>query len=121
MRDRERETRAARGIPKKAVVMIRLGKFYFGWAKPERELRYLPELIICHNEKQAQRIRQTLAPDAPVRVVTPHISQLRGRVYAKVTVLPGIDLDQDVDGAGSLRSILEHQLMWGARAILIVL
>jgi len=102
--------------------MIRLGKFYCGWAKPERELRYLPDLIICLNEKQAERIRGMLAPDAPVRVVTPHISQLRGRVYAKVTVLPGVDLDQDVGGSGSLRSILEHrQLMWGDRAILIVL
>lgn len=102
--------------------MIRLGKFCFGWAKPERELRYLAELIIWLNEQQAQRIRQMLAPDAPVRVVTPHISQLRGRVYAKVTVLPGVNLDQDVGGYGSLRSILEHrQLMWGDRAILIVL
>lgn len=55
-------------------------------------------------------------------MVTPHISQLRGRVYAKVTVLPGVDLEQDVGGAGSLRSILQHrQLMWRDRAILIVL
>ena len=102
--------------------MIRFGKLYFGWGKPEPQLRYLPELLVCHNEKQAERIRRTLPSDAPVRVVTPQISQLRGRVYAKVTVLPGVDLDQDIDGVSSLRSILQHrQLMWGDRAILIEL
>ncbi len=102
--------------------MIRFGKLYFGWGEPEREYRHLQELIVCRDEQHAQRIRRTLSMDAPVRVVTPHISELRGRIYEKITIMPGVDLSQDVDGAGSLRSILHRrQLMWGDRAILIEL
>lgn len=101
---------------------MRLGKLYFGWGEPKCAPQYLPELIICCDEKQAQRIRRGLPQESSIRVVTPQLSELRGCVYAKVTVMPGVDLSQDVGGSGSLRSILQHrQLMWGTRAILIEL
>lgn len=101
--------------------MLRISKFYFGWGEPARKPQFLPEIIVCRNEREAQRIRRKVrGPE--VRVVSPTMAQLLGPSVAKITVQPGVDLTCDVGGMGSLGDLLKsRQVAWGDRAIFIEL
>ncbi len=102
--------------------MLRIGKFYFGWGKPALDVRFLPEIVVCSDEQHAKFVRRQLGRSQDVRVITPRISQICGITPAKITVMPGVDLDVDVIGEGSLRDLLRsRQAPWGDRAIFVEL
>ncbi|PZX03769.1 hypothetical protein [Celeribacter halophilus] len=102
--------------------MIRIGKFYFGCGEPKRRLERLPELIVCRDELQARRIWRALPDGSKVRVVTPRLEQILGTCPARVTVMPGVDLDMNVSGEGTLRGLLMSRMAtWGDRACMVVL
>lgn len=91
----------------------------FTWSTPE-------EMIVCRDERQAQLLRRRVraAGDGArhIRVVTPSMAQIMGTAPQRITVLPGVDLFQQIDGAMPLRSLLRRrQLVWGDRAVFIEL
>lgn len=102
--------------------MLRIGKLYFGWGKPAPDVRFLPEIMVCRDEQHAKFVRRQLGQSQEVRVITPRISQICGISPAKITVMPGVDLDVDVLGEGSLRDLLRsRQAPWGNRAVFVEL
>lgn len=100
---------------------VHLGPFGVLVCGESRALRRLPEMIVCRDAQQAARLKHVgLHPD--IRVVWPSRAALVSAPCAKITVLPGVDLQQDVDGQGSLESLLRsRQLTWGDRASFVVL
>ncbi|WP_243612948.1 hypothetical protein [Shimia aestuarii] len=102
--------------------MFRIGKFYFGWGRPEIVERFRPEMIVCGDNLQASFVRRQIGLRRDVKVVWPIMSQIIGVQAAKITVLPGVDLNRDVGGEGSLRAILkQRQQVFGDEAVWIEL
>ena len=88
--------------------------------KPEKAPEVISQLIVCKSEGQAREIRLTLrlaGADHRTRVISPRLSEIYGMVWERITVLPGVDLDQNIGGEGPLYQLLrDRQRTFGSRA-----
>ena len=82
-----------------------------------------PELIICRDAAQADRVERQIGCDPRVRVVVAdHLMGLGSRTFAKVIVCEGVDLNYDAHGQGRLIDLIQmRQRTWGHQASIIAL
>ena len=79
-----------------------------------------PEMIVGNGDALRTIVRANKALPPNVVLAQPTMRDIAGRSPYKVTVLPGVDLFQDVEGQGRLIDILrQRQLTWGDSAIFI--
>lgn len=74
-------------------------------------------LIVCRDPRHAARVSGPINSRPRLNVCWPSLAQLRGFAPRTIIVMPGVKLDQDIEGEGSLRALLKSlQVTWGDAA-----
>lgn len=74
-------------------------------------------LIVCRDARHADRVSRQINSRSRLKVCWPSLAQLWGFAPRTIIVMPGVPLDQDIEGEGSLRALLKsRQVTWGDAA-----
>lgn len=88
---------------------VEVGRFKCGWFPKTRKPL---EWIVCRNQKDAREFQRRFlgrSRNPGVRVIWPSLRNITGAVAQKITVLPGVDLSENIEGQGRLGDLLRHR------------
>lgn len=76
------------------------------------------ELIICRDHHQMRRVLRSTERHTHIKVITPSVRAISGVTPQRITVMPGVELYEDLEGEGPLGRVLEQrQQTWGPEAV----